>query len=256
MAQSITEGRKLIESESPERGGSGLKFAVIVAAGSGRRAGGEVPKQFRTVAGVPMVWHSVRAFRKVDPETIIVLVLSESGYTMWFEIVKAFPEIASEIEKGGFMLAPGGEQRTDSVFNALKIIAETSGSVECPLVAVHDAARPIVTEEMIRRGWESARKYRAAVPVIPLTDSIRRKSDGESTVAVDRRDYVAVQTPQVFVLDCLFNAYNNRTEGREYTDDASVVEEFCPVAIFEGDPENIKVTRPHDFIIAEELLER
>lgn len=125
------------------------------------------------------------------------------------------------------------------------------------MVAVHDAARPMVSPGLIARGWETCRRHAAAVPAVPVTDSLRRLEGGGS-VAVPRPEFVTVQTPQVFRADILKNACaQTERDDALFSDDASAVEATGRrVALFEGDPENIKVTRPFDFDIAALLLKK
>lgn len=231
--------------------GSASKFAVIVAAGSGLRAGGGLPKQFHELAGVPMLWHSVRSFLAADDETLVVLVLSEEGIGLWRKLRDSLPDAERKIAYDRILMVCGGMTRTESVFKALVKI----NGIARPdsLVAIHDAARPMVSPEMILRGWKKAKELKAAIPVVALTDSIRRLN-GAETLSVDRSDFVAVQTPQIFQWSVLWNSYNSRNPSGVYTDDASVVEKNCKIALFDGDPVNMKVTLPYDFIIAEALL--
>ena len=228
------------------------KYAVIVAAGSGQRAGGGLPKQFHDLAGLPMLWHSVRAFRSAAPDTNVILVLSED---------RVFNRESVRIVKGG-------KTRTESVSNALALIksenrSEVAGGSASEsgiddslqfLVAIHDAARPMISERVIQDGWSVALKSGAAVPVVPVTDSIRILDGEGGSSAVDRSVYVSVQTPQVFDGALLISAYSAMSPERVYTDDASVVEEYHPITLYDGDPTNFKVTVPHDFMVAESMF--
>lgn len=238
-------------AELPFADDSASKFAVIVAAGAGQRAGGETPKQFRYIAGVPMLWHSVRAFIKADPTTGIVLVLSEDGMIRWKELREKLPEEDRKIATESLITVTGGQTRTESVYNALDAI--THYSKKGDLVAVHDAARPLLSPELITRGWERVKKSMAAIPVVALTDSIR-KVEGSESRAVDRSDYRAVQTPQFFDRQALWDCYLARDPQKTYTDDASVAEDWLHIDLFEGDTCNMKVTHPSDFAIAEILI--
>lgn len=259
MAQSESAGLNNIGSEPAGKGGSDLKFAVVVAAGSGTRAGGGIPKQFQTVGGLPMICHSILSFFKADPETIVILVLSRDGMNIWSNIIDDLPSGLGLKDNRRIFIAEGGAERTDSVSNSLALIRKIRNDRKDNrdyMVAVHDAARPMVSEALIREGWNAAAEKRAVIPVVPLADSIRHL-DGNypgGSVSVDRSEYFAVQTPQVFDGALLDKAYTDRDPKGIYTDDASVVEAIHPVTMFAGDPENIKVTRPHDFIVAEALL--
>lgn len=252
------------------------KYAVIVAAGSGQRAGGGLPKQFHEIAGRPMLWHSVRAFLSEDQETRIILVLSEDGVNIWSSLAEKLPEEDRAICRTSVKIVKGGATRTGSVANALALIETECGnclnsdngadngadkslgggpsSIPKVLIAVHDAARPMVSIRVIRDGWLKGYETGAAVPVVPVTDSIRILNEEGGSSAVDRSRYVAVQTPQVFDGMLLVRSYAHMNPERQYTDDASVVEDRHPVALFDGDPANFKVTMPHDFMIAEQMF--
>lgn len=223
-----------------------IKYVVIVAGGSGLRAGSEIPKQFITFGGLPLLWRSVRAFHEEDPEVNIVLVLNRDYLPLWNELYSALPEKDREI---GISVVTGGTNRLESVKNGLAAVPDR----ENVYVAVHDAARPFASGEMIALGWETAVKTGAAVPVIPVTDSLRML-DAEGSRAVDRSRYVAVQTPQVFDARLLRQAYSSELNS-SMTDDASVVEAYGrKVTLFDGEPTNIKITNPVDLKLAELLL--
>lgn len=224
------------------------KYAVIVAGGDGMRAGGDIPKQFRKIHGIPMLWWSVRAFHDEDPATRIILVINPGWFDLWDELSAALSESEKAIP---VLTVCGGPDRGASVANGLMSVPESRNA----LVAVHDAARPFVTPELIRRGWECAEKDLASVPAVPVTDSLRRLTP-EGSEAVDRSAFRAVQTPQCFRADILAAAYA-LPDSAQFTDDASRVEKSgVRITLFEGDPRNIKVTHPDDFIIAEALMSR
>lgn len=217
------------------------KYAVIVAGGSGTRLGGDIPKQFRDLCGRPVLWRAIEAFHSEDPECHIVVVMNSGYETMWHEFVATIPDD----ERIPHAICHGGGSRTESVMNGLALVPDSGNA----LVAVHDGARPLVTPAIVARGWETALEYGAAIPAIPVTDTLRRLTD-DGSVAVERKDYVAVQTPQVFRADILHKAYRRAAEGT-YTDDASVAEAagIRPV-LFPGSPDNMKVTNPGDLEIA------
>ncbi len=223
------------------------KYAIIVAGGEGNRAGGVVPKQFQLIAGIPMLWWSVRAFHAEDPDTRIILVLHPGFFDEWDLLYAELPEADRKID---VHISCGGRSRLESVRNGLMSVPDGNDA----LVAVHDAARPLVSVEMISRGWLAAEESGAAVPAVSMTDSIRRIEDGVS-VSVPRKDYVKVQTPQVFDASLLKHAYEG-TLSDLMTDDASVVEAAGhKISLYEGSPYNMKVTEPLDIKIAETLIE-
>lgn len=218
-----------------------------MAGGSGSRLGGEVPKQFRTLGGRPLLWWSMKAFHDEDPGCVIHLVLPERFMGFWKELADGLP-IEDRIPHS---VHSGGDTRSASVVSALSTIA----AGEDVMVAVHDAARPMVALSTIREGWKTAAEKGAAVPVTPVVDSLRC-IEGEGSHAVDRNRFVAVQTPQVFRADILKKAYHVAGNG-VFTDDASVVEAMgIEPVLYDGNPENIKVTNPGDLEIAEVLLSR
>ncbi len=229
-----------------------MRHAIILGGGSGLRAGGSIPKQFRDIHGRPLIWWSLRAFRQADPETRLVVVIHPDWISHWRGLVAALPPE----ERYEHTVVPGGKDRVDSVANALAAIPEAEGD----LIAVHDGARCCVSAEMIERGWEAGRRHATAVPVVAVTDSLRLLGDrtdkaekggysGVASKAVDRSRYVAVQTPQIFDSILLKKAYDRREPGVAYTDDASLVEPHAPIHLYEGEAGNIKVTHPRDFAI-------
>lgn len=228
------------------------KYAVILAGGAGLRAGGEVPKQFRMLCGLPVIWWSVKAFYSEDPKVNIRIVLHPGFFDLWDILYSELPE---EERKIRFEVVCGGRDRLESVKNGIAGIPEPddSSSATDLMIAVHDAARPLVTAEMIARGWECCMESGAAIPVVGMTDSIRRITD-DGSVALDRSEYVRVQTPQIFKGDILKKGYSLSLRP-EMTDDASVVEAAgMKVSLYEGDEQNMKITGPSDILVAETLL--
>lgn len=224
------------------------KNAIIVAGGEGTRLGGALPKQFRDVADRPMLWWSMKAFHDEDPATRIILVLNPRCFELWRDLFLTIPKD----ERFDLTLVAGGASRTQSVAAGLAEVEDTPDS----LVAVHDAARPLVSTAMISRGWQAAALGGGAVPVTPVTDSLRLLEKDGGSRAVDRSGYVAVQTPQVFRTHLLKEAYAANPDA-VYSDDATAFEAYGkePV-LFEGSPDNMKVTNPGDIEIAAMLMKR
>lgn len=226
--------------------GNLTKNAIIVAGGVGSRSGDSLPKQFHQIAGHPILWWTLRAFADEDKDTRLIVVMHPDFMSYWQEIAGADCPVHETVA--------GGSTRTASVAAGLSLIPEGENG----LVAVHDAARPLADTHLIKAGWESAAIYGAAIPAIPVSDSLRRGTP-EKSVSVDRKEFFAVQTPQVFDIGTLKQAYAAAAdaEGTSFTDDASVVEWFGKeVRLFEGSPGNIKVTYPGDFLIAATLLSK
>ena len=217
-------------------------IAIIVAGGSGTRFGAELPKQFLELGGKPVLMRTISAFGGGFSDVIVTL--PEGQMALWRELC----------ERYGFAVphrvVAGGETRWHSVKNALDSIGDISG---VDIIAVHDGVRPLVTAEVISRTVDAARRDGAAIPVVMLNDSVRQVEKGASH-ALDRSTLRAVQTPQVFDARVLMAAYGQPFEST-FTDDASVVERAGhSVTLVEGDPQNLKITRPMDLALAEYLL--
>lgn len=215
-----------------------MNYAVILAGGTGSRAGDSLPKQFQIVKGKRLFWWSVQAFREFDEDCRIILVVHKEYLKDWDMLFgKEEREFGYPVTK-----VEGGSSRFYSVSNALSIIDDPSA-----VVFIHDGARPLVTPDLIRRGADIVSKGRGAVPVVPLVDSIRKLTP-EGSVSVSRSDYVAVQTPQIFYVEDIKGAYEAAEDDNGFTDDASVAEFFgLGIEVFPGDTDNIKITNPEDF---------
>ncbi len=220
------------------------KYAIIVAGGVGSRSGDSLPKQFHDILGHPMLWWSLYAFKAEDPNTHLIVVMHPAYIEYWNSV--------AGFDCPQHQVVAGGETRTASVAAGLTLISDA----EDGLVAVHDAARPLVDTHLLCAGWECASLHGAAIPAIPVSDSLRQGTP-EASHSVDRSEFFIVQTPQIFDISLLKNAYSKATKSKEigFTDDASVVEWYGKdVRLFEGDPSNIKVTYPGDFRIAMDCL--
>ena len=219
--------------------------AIIVAGGSGTRFGAELPKQFLELGGKPILMRSIEAFANSGncPVDVIVTLPSDQ-MDLWQRLCDRY----------GFgvphRVVPGGETRWHSVKHALDSMGDVN---EVDVIAVHDGVRPMVTADVICRTIEAARRDGAAIPVVALNDSVRQVV-GEASHALDRSALRAVQTPQAFDARLLLDAYSLPYQPT-FTDDASVVEQLGhPITLVEGDPHNLKITRPMDLALAEYLL--
>ncbi|MDE5903335.1 MAG: 2-C-methyl-D-erythritol 4-phosphate cytidylyltransferase [Muribaculaceae bacterium] len=240
------------------------KFAIILAGGEGRRAGGDMPKQFRRICGHPVVWWPMKAFHDADAATEIVLVVHPGFFADWQMLFDALPES----ERLPYTLCCGGRSRAESVKNGLLTVAELLADAprddaRDAMVMVHDGARPLISPHMIRRGIEACTAYGTGViPAMRAVNSLREVADPSASLCetdshtVSRDRYVEVQTPQIFPYTMLSDCYARATDHLSgFTDDASVVENAGhSVRLYEGEARNIKVTHPDDFIIAEALL--
>jgi 2-C-methyl-D-erythritol 4-phosphate cytidylyltransferase len=218
------------------------KYVIIVAGGSGTRMGAEIPKQFIEINGKPILMHTMETFFNYNELLNIVLVLPAQQHLYWKGLCEKHNfTIAHKIANGGYA-------RFHSVGNGLALIESNKA-----LVAVHDGVRPLVNKQTLNNCFEGAGEKQAVVPVVPVIESIRR-TDGESSEALNRSEYVLVQTPQVFEINLLRKAYKQQYECT-FTDDASVVEKLGHIVhMVEGNAENIKITRPLDLKVAEALL--
>lgn len=219
--------------------------AIIVAGGSGTRFGAELPKQFLELGGKPILMRSIEAFANSGncPVDVIVTLPSDQ-MDLWQRLCDRY----------GFdvphRVVPGGETRWHSVKHALDSMGDVN---EVDIIAVHDGVRPMVTADVICRTIVAARRDGAAIPVVALNDSVRQVV-GEANHALDRSTLRAVQTPQAFDARLLLDAYSLPYQPT-FTDDASVVEQLGhPITLVEGDPHNLKITRPMDLALAEYLL--
>ena len=215
--------------------------AVIVAAGGGSRMRG-LDKLFTEVSGKPLLAHAIAPFQECAAFNRIVLVVSA-------ESVERGEKLAREHGLSRVTAAvPGGERRQDSVRFGVEALGE------CDYVAVHDGARPIVDARLIARGLEAVRETGAAVPAVPLADTVKEVGRDALVVrTVDRTRLWAVQTPQFFRYDLLLRAHSEHPEA--VTDDAALLEAMgLPVKIFPGDKRNIKVTTPEDLELVRAML--
>jgi 2-C-methyl-D-erythritol 4-phosphate cytidylyltransferase len=203
--------------------------------------GCDLPKQFIPVHGKPILMHTLSVFRRWDEHVMPVIVLPEAHRAYWEMLCR---ELNCRIPH---QIVEGGATRFHSVRNALPCVSE------CDVVGVHDGVRPLVTPEVIESCFVEAAACGAAVPVIPLTESIRVRDEAGSH-AVDRIGYCIVQTPQVFRYDWLAEAYRQPYMPL-FTDDASVVEASGKsVRLVSGNQGNIKITTPTDLAVAEKML--
>lgn len=219
------------------------KYIIIVAGGKGLRMGGEIPKQFIPVGGRPILMRTMEAFVSYDSRMKIILVLPKDQQAYWKQLCEEYDFTLP------YLLADGGETRFHSVKNGLDKITVTDEA----LVGVHDGVRPFVAQEVIARCYETALQEQAVVPVIGVVETVRRIVS-QGSVTVNRDEYRLGQTPQVFHLSLLRDAYRQPYEPM-FTDDASVVEALGhKVTLVEGNRENIKITTPFDLKVAEVLV--
>lgn len=217
---------------------------LIVAGGRGTRMGGPQPKQFLELAGRPVLMHTLEAFDRWDASARLIVVLPEDQIDTWKRLCEA--HVFGRIHR----VVAGGETRFHSVRNGLGAVASDG------LIAVHDGVRPLVAPSVIAACFAAAADGGAAVPVVPVVESVREVDADGGSRPVDRTRLRVVQTPQVFRADVLRAAYRLPYDPR-FTDDASVVEASgVAVRLVPGNRENIKLTTPMDLLLAEQLMRR
>jgi 2-C-methyl-D-erythritol 4-phosphate cytidylyltransferase len=214
-----------------------------VAGGTGTRMNAGIPKQFLILAGKPMLMHCMQAFDHAYPGIELVLALPAGQFSAWENLCKQYTFNLAHL------IAPGGETRFHTVQQALSFLPGEG------LVAIHDGARPLVSEFLIRTAFQTAEGLGNCVPVLPLTESLRMVN-GETSLPVDRSAFRMVQTPQVFYTNALQQAYKQPFSQR-FTDDAMVAESMGEtIHLIHGDPVNLKITHPYDLHLAEFLFEK
>jgi len=218
------------------------KYLILSAGGVGKRMGSDIPKQFLEIAGKPVIMHSILKFLDYDPGINIILVLPESERERWDSLCLDYKF------EYRHTIVVGGDERFYSVKNGLKKITSDS------LVAIHDAVRPFVSLDTIRRCFSEAEEKGNAIPVVAPSESIRELAPDYGNRILNRDNIRLIQTPQVFRSDLLMKAYDC-AYSPHFTDDASVVESTGEkINLVEGNPENIKITTPVDLEIANALF--
>jgi len=223
--------------------------AVVVSAGAGKRMNAAVSKQYLPIGGKPIVVHALEAFERAPAVDRVVLVVGAGDEAFAEALVRdnGLRKVAA--------IVPGGAERQDSVRLGLEALR-----IACPeaeWVLVHDAARPLVTPDLIDRCLAAAAETGASVPGVPAKDTMKiANGDGTVVATPERSSLWAVQTPQAFRVDLLAEAHRKaQAEGFAGTDDAMLVERLgVPVKIALGDYRNLKVTTPEDLELAERLL--
>lgn len=225
----------------------GLKVAVSViipAAGYGKRMGGGTAKQFLPLRGEPVLVKTVRLFSESPLVDEIVIAAHDLDTTR--ELVGGFPKVTH--------IVPGGAERQDSVWAALQVIHSRPR-----IICVHDAARPLLTREVLEGVLKDAAEHQAQVVAVPVKDTVKVVGpNGTVTATPDRKSLWAVQTPQVFWVEPMLQAFRQAmADGFVGTDCASLVERLgVPVRVYPGNHENLKLTTPEDFLLADAILQR
>jgi len=217
------------------------KYAIIVAGGSGTRMGGHLPKQFMLLRDKPVLYYTLKTFIEAYDDLQVILVLPMDYTDMGQEIIDAY------FDKDRIRITAGGDTRFQSVKNGLALVEEES------VVFVHDGVRCLLTKELIHRCYQQAVETGTAIPAIPSKDSIRLITD-EGNAAFDRNRVMLIQTPQTFHSKIIVPAFQIDYKDK-FTDEATVTEAYgMKVSLVEGEETNIKITRPVDLLLAEQIL--
>lgn len=222
--------------------------AVVLAAGHGSRMGTKIPKQFIKIHGIPLIVYSLRAFQRApEIDEIVLVTTAKSLIYCRTEIAEAY-----HLDKVRNIVV-GGTQRYHSVYNGLLACADTR------YVFIHDGARAMVDEAIIRRGYADVQAYGASVAAVPAKDTIKIADKDAFVCDTPKRSQTwVIQTPQVFDYACIRAAYEEVLESGadDITDDAMILERTRKhrVHLYMGSYTNIKVTTPEDIGFAEQLL--
>ncbi|MEW6569567.1 MAG: IspD/TarI family cytidylyltransferase [Nitrospirota bacterium] len=241
-------------------------IAIIPAAGKGERFGPGTNKPFHILGGKTLILWSLEVLETVDEIVEIIPVLKANDIEQGRKVFKE--NSLSKIRK----IAPGGQERQDSVYNGLKLVKNRN----C-LVLIHDGARPFIEKGLIekiikelvnpslspfikglKRGGEENRSYDGVILGVPLKDTIKQSEDGIITKTLKRDSLWSIQTPQLFPYETIFSAYNKAMEEGFYsTDDAALVERYGgTIKVIMGSYKNIKITTPEDMDLAEFLISK
>ncbi len=220
--------------------------AVIVSAGNSTRMGG-INKQFLEIDGVPVIAHSISAFQKSEYVDEIVIVTRESD----------IEEIQNLVNKYNFTkvnaIVCGGETRQLSVYNGVIKTSDNSA-----IVAIHDGARPLVSDKVITETIKMASEYGAAATGVKVKDTVKVVDCNDNIIETPDRTYMRfIQTPQVFKKSLYLDAVKTVENSKNFTDDCKLLEAYGETVKFvDGDYENIKITTPEDVELAENYLKR
>jgi len=219
------------------------KVAVIVAGGSGSRMNTALPKQFLLIKGKPILYYTLATFLEAYNDLTIILVLPEEFISAGQEIIDTF------FDYKRIQITTGGSTRFHSVQNGLKLVKEES------IVFIHDGVRCLLSTDLIKECYEAAIEFGSAIPVTDSKDSVRIITE-DGNEPIDRTSVKLVQTPQTFHSKIILPAFKIDYKDK-FTDEATVVEAFgLKVHLIEGEENNIKITKPLDITIAEQILNK
>lgn len=231
--------------------------AIVLAAGQGRRMGGNVSKQYLELAGKPIIYYTLEAFQNSPLIDSIVLVTGPEQMA-WCKEELVHKYNLTKVDT----ITTGGSERYISVWNGLQVIEDDMTQADREgIVFIHDGVRPFIDEGILSRTMEAAYLYGACVAAMPVKETIKIADENGFVESTPARNRVwGIQTPQVFDFRLAYGAYQAAmASGRtDMTDDAMIVESFTDVKVklVEGSYENIKITTPEDLEIAEVFLRK
>lgn len=228
-------------------------IAVVLAAGKGKRMGGTIQKQYMDLCGKPVLYYTLKAFEESEVIDQIILVSGKEEKDQVRESIVDFYGFQKVTQ-----ITEGGKERYDSVWNALQIVDKMEDKEES-YVFIHDGARPLVDDSILKRTYEEVRRSGACVAGMPVKDTIKIVNENlETEETPDRKKMWMIQTPQVFKAPLIIEAYRKMmaVPHSHVTDDAMAVEMVMkhPVKMVEGSYKNIKITTPEDLKIAKVFL--
>lgn len=226
---------------------------IVLAAGSGKRMGTSKKKQYLLVKDRPILFYSLKAFEDSFIDEVILVTSADDMDFVKKDIIDKYG--LTKVRR----IVEGGKERYNSVLNGLKAIDDAD------YVFIHDGARPMISTEILQRGFEAVKEYKACVVGMPSKDTVKiADDDGFVSVTPKRSRVWNVQTPQIFDFSLIKEAYISivakeeelKAQGIAITDDAMILEEYShyPIRLVEGSYENIKVTTPEDMVLAEQFL--
>ena len=214
------------------------KYAIILAAGEGKRTGLVFPKQFYKINNKPIICYTIEKFLEIKNIQITLVVSNNKN---WGKIINNYKNYSN------LSIVKGGKSRFDSVKNGLKSIKGQG------MVAIHDGVRPLLSKNLIENLFKSALKKNNAIPYIHLKDSIRKITDNNNK-SLNRKNYVLIQTPQVFENSNIKKAYDQKYD-KKFTDDANVFETLNKkINLIKGEEKNFKITTENDLKLAKKYL--
>lgn len=221
-----------------------LQAVIIVAGGIGERSGQMIPKQFVEILQKPIIIYSAEKFLEYNSNIHLIIVCHnqyiqhcQSIFEKYFHTIK-------------YNIIEGGATRFHSVKNGLEFLHQKNFE---GIVAIHDAARPCISNQLIQKCFDTAQQKGNAIPVIPLSESIR-KIDGDKNTFVNRENLRIVQTPQCALFATIYKAFQQEYQPI-FTDEANVLENYGEkIHLIDGEKNNIKITYPIDFKLAEIIL--